>query len=63
MKYIKNTKKDSEKKHAENIKVFLEKNKKKDENPPPRERYQNLSEEQKHKLLEYMRYYYLAHKR
>ena len=28
-----------------------------------RERYQNLSEEEKQKLLEYMRNYYLAHKK
>ena len=28
-----------------------------------KERYQNLPEEQKHKLLEYMRNYYLAHKK
>ena len=28
-----------------------------------RERYQNLSEEPKQKLLEYMRNYYLAHKK
>ena len=28
-----------------------------------RERYQNLSEKQKQKLLEYMENYYLAHKK
>ena len=55
---IKNTKKDSEKKHVENIKIFLKKKKK---GKKTRGRYQNFSEEQKHKLLDYMRNYYITH--
>ena len=46
-----NTKKDSKKKHARIIKIFLKKKKKKD---GPKS-YQNIYEEQKHKLLKYMR--------
>ena len=51
MNIIKNTKKDSEKKDVN------DKRKGK-----VAERYQNLSEEQKQKLLEHMRNYYLLYK-
>ena len=54
MKDSKNTKKDSKKKHIKNIKIFLKKKKKKGIKKTWA-RYQNLSEEQMHKLLEYMR--------
>ena len=57
MKDIKNTRKDSEKNHAKNIKISL---KEKKRLKKIRERYQNLPEEQKQKSLEYMRKYYAA---
>ena len=58
MKDIKNTRKDSEKNHAKNIKISLKGKKKRLKKI--RERYQNLPEEQKQKSLEYMRKYYAA---
>ena len=45
---IKNTRKDSGKKHAKNIKIFLKKKNTNGEKSP-RERYQNLTEEEKEK--------------
>ena len=60
MKDSKNTKKDSKKKHIKNIKIFLKKKKKKGIKKTWA-RYQNLSEEQMHKLLEYMRNQFLAY--
>ena len=51
MNIIKNTKKDSEKKDVNDKRQGK-----------VAERYQNLSEEQKQKLLEHMRNYYLLYK-
>ena len=51
MNIIKNTNKDSEKKHVNDKRQGK-----------VAERYQNLSEEQKQKLLEHMRNYYLLYK-
>ena len=44
------------------IKIFLKKEKRKGKKKV-QERYQNLSEKHKEKLLEYMRNYYLAYKK
>ena len=69
-------KKNSEKKHVKDIKIFLKKKKTNGKKRPkkdikiflkkcqyPCERNKILSKEQKQKLVEYMRNYYLAHKK
>ena len=61
MKDIKNTRKDSKKNQAKNIKISLKGKVKRLKRI--RERYQNLPEEQKQKSLEYMRKYYAACKK
>ena len=58
---IKNTIKSFEKNHVNDIKISKEEKDKRQKKA--RERYQNLSEEEKQKLLEFMRNYYLAHKK
>ena len=76
MTIIINTKKSFEKKHAKDIKIFLKKIKKAHKKYQNlfeqekekkswyhHERNKNLSEEQKQKLVEYMKNYYLAHKK
>ena len=70
MNIIKNTKKDSKKKHVKEIKIFLEEEKDKKQKEA-RERYQSLSEEEKEKkvlerkksLPDYIKNYYLKHKK
>ena len=49
MNIIKSTKKDSEKKHVIDIKIFLKKKKRKGEKKA-RERYQNFTEKEKEKV-------------
>ena len=77
--YYQKHKEKLKKKHAKDNKIFLKKKKKcekrlkkdiifsKEENEGKRqyhfERNKNLSEEQKQKLVEYVRNYYLAHKK
>ena len=71
---MKNIKKSFEKKHVKGIKIFLKKEKTKGKKKKTGDRYQNLSEEErecnknnseeeKGKKVEYMRNYYLAHKK
>ena len=73
---IKNTKRSSEKKHMKDIKIFLRKKKTKGEKRPGKDNQNfteeekekrcnknHLSEEQKQKLDEYRRNYYLTHKK
>ena len=54
--------KHKEKKHAEDIKIFLKKEKKK-KHQCHCECNKNLSEEQKQRLVKYMRNYYSPHKK
>ena len=61
---IKDIKKDSEKKHVKDIKMFLKKKKKKGEKKLEIDIeivLKNLSEEKKQKLVEYRRNYYFTH--
>ena len=57
---IKKVKKDYKKKLIKDIKVFLKKKKKKREDG--RERYKNLVEDEKQKLVEYRKKYYRMRK-
>ena len=70
--YYKNTKKSFEQKHAKDIKILQKKKKKKGKKKDLRQilkrQYhhkckRNLSEEEKEKKVEYMKNYYLAHKK
>ena len=58
IKVILNQKK-SEKRHVKGIKIFLKKKKKKVQYFP--ERYKNLPEDKKQRLVEYRRNYYITH--
>ena len=53
-KYYQKHKERSKKKQVKDIKIFLKKKKRKDEKKV-RDRYNNLPQEQKRKLIEYMR--------
>ena len=57
----KNTKKSLKKMHVKSTKIFLQEKKK--HHQYHCERNKNLSEEEKEKEVEYMRNYYLAHKK
>ena len=59
---IKKTKNSFEKKQVKDTEIFLKKKKEK-ECQYHRDRNENLSEEEKQKKVEYMRNYYLAHKK
>ena len=54
-------KKDSKKKYVNDIKIFLKK--KKTTGEKVQDRYKNLTKEKKRKLCEYMKKYYLAHRK
>ena len=77
--YLRKTKKSFEKKHAKDIKIFLKrkrgkkkletdtkiflKRKNKKKRHYHRERNKNLPDEEKEKKVEYLKNYYLAHKK